>query len=460
MPGCPGEGTNIAIPMPKIPEVNFTGFEPRKAYPGTPVYLKGKNLGYVSKIYFNGEVVEGFSILSNGDELETIVPQGAQTGEIALVLTSGGAEYSDQDFIVWTGVCSNPEVTKAFKQLNKFPQGQKNEDECDVKKYGAYSNYKELRNAIQKVVGFKKLPAHKINYFNPSIVLPGQEVSIIGFSFDIYADDIQFDGKPISFRLIDDIEAKVKIPQDALFGEHEIKIISDIHGSGSAKIKIVPLPGITDFNPKNIFSNDEITISGENFYETEEISFYETTTKKDTITKNFRKESLQQIKVNAPQNPGSYIITVKAKNSYARAQTSLTVAERSLPPQITSIEPVDNSLGGNAIIHGSNLKGIISITLNGYRMRYHDDPSGNSIKIYAVLDDPLRWGIHQGVVKVKTAGGEAQAELLSNKNPVTKLVTGKEEICFGGVGKGCYGSEDGKEEWGWGSQKIVAPVGC
>jgi hypothetical protein len=34
----------------------------------------------------------------------------------------------------------------------------------------------------------------------------------------------------------------------------------------------------------------------------------------------------------------------------------------------------------------------------------------------------------------------------------------KDEYCFGAVGKGCLG--DGNREWGWGSQKIVVPVGC
>ncbi|MBI3032779.1 hypothetical protein HYY69_04850 [Candidatus Woesearchaeota archaeon] len=459
MPGCPGEGTNIAPPSQvTIPEVTITSFEPKKAYPNNVVNIKGKNLGYVSKIYFNGELVEGFSVLSNGAELQTIVPQGAQTGQITLVLTSGGAEYSEQDFIVWSGKCNNPDITKAFKQLNKWPQGEKDQDDCDVRKYGPYSNYKELRNAIRKVVGFSKLPGPKINHFNPSIVLPGQEVSIIGSSLDIYADDIQFDGKAIPFRLIDDGEVKIKIPEGALFGEHEIKIVSDIHGSGSAKIKIVPLPGITDFNPKKVYVNEEITISGENFYETEEISFYETTTQKETLTKNFRKESLeslQQIKVNAPQNPGSYIITVKAKNSYAKSQTFLIVGEKQSPPQITNIEPEDGRLGNNAIVYGDNLVGIQLITLNGYRIPgYTEDKTGKTLKLW------LSWGIDHGVIKIKTAGGEAQAELLSNKDPVTKLITGKEETCFGGVGKGCYGSEDNKEEWSWGSQKIIAPVGC
>ncbi len=461
MPGCPGEGTNIAPPpSPTIPEVTFTSFEPRKAYQMTPVFIKGKNLGYVSKVYFNGELVEGFSISPNGEELQTLVPQGAQTGEIALLLTSGAAEYSAQDFIVWTGVCSNKDVTKAFKQLNKLPQGQKDEDDCNIKKYlPSYSKYKELRNAIQKAVGFSKLSPPKIS-FNPSVALPGQEISIIGPMLDVYADEVKFDGKSIAFKLIDEKEVKLTVPEDAVFGEHEITIVSDIHGTGSAKIKIVPLPAIYSLKPSNVFTSEEITITGENLYEPQEISFYEPNTKKEVLTKNFRKESLQQIKVNAPQEPGSYIITVKAKNSFVRAQKTLSVAAKPSPPQITSIEPEEARFGGNAIVYGSNLNYIQSITLNGQRMSYTPDASGTSVTLTAVLDKPLQWGIHQGVVKIKTVSGEAQAELLSNKKLVTKLVTGKEETCFGGVGKGCYGSEDGKEEWGWGSQKIIAPVGC
>ena len=75
-------------------------------------------------------------------------------------------------------------------------------------------------------------------------------------------------------------------------------------------------------------------------------------------TKNFIKESLQQIKVNAPQNPGSYIITIKAKNSYAKTQTVLTVEAKPLPPEISNIEPEDGKLGNNAVIYGKNLRGI------------------------------------------------------------------------------------------------------
>ncbi len=455
MPGCPGEGTNI-VPPPSapIPEVTFFSVEPKKAYPHSVVYIKGKNLGYVSKVYFNGELVEGFSTTPDGTELQTIVPQNAKTGEIGLVLISGAAEYSTQDFVVWTGVCSNPDVTIAFKQLNKRPQGQKDEDDCDVKKYGAYSNYKQLRNAIQNVVGFSKLSPATINSFRPSPTLPGSDVSIYGPSLDIKADDVKFDGTSIPFRLIDENEIKIKIPQDAAFGEHEVTIVSDIHGSGKAKLKIVLLPGIHSFSPNKVFTNEEITINGENLYEPEEISFFETNTKKEILTKNFRKESLQQIKVNAPLESGSYVITMKAKNSFARTQTSLTVSPKALPPQITSIEPEDGRLGNNAIVYGNNLKGITGIYLNDNQISYTSDSSETQKTIY------VRWGIDHGLLKIKTSSGDAEAQLLSNKNPVTKLVTGKEETCFGGVGKGCYGSEDGKEEWGWGSQKIIAPVGC
>src|SRR3989344_808203 len=456
MPGCPEYGQVVYTPpQPSIPEVTMTGFEPRKGYERTVVNIKGTNLGYVSRVYFNGELVEGFSTTNNGEELQTIVPQGAETGPIDLLLTSGGSVSSDKDFVVWTGKCSNPDVTRAFNQLNILPKGKKNEDECNVTKYlRAYSNYKELRNAIKKVVGFSKLPAPKISRFNPSPASPGDEVSIIGERFDVYADEVKFDGKTISFKLIDDHELKIKIPEGANFGEHEITLISDIHGSGSGKIKIIPLPALNYFNPKKVWLNEEIKISGENFYEPQEISFFETNTKKEIITKNFKAESLEQIKVNAPQTPGSYIITVKGKNSYARSENILTVAAKPLPPEITSIEPEDGKLGNSAIIYGKNLNGLTYITLDGYKINYLTDDSDTQKTIY------VQWGIDNGLVEVKNPSGSAQAQLISNKNPVTKLITGKEETCFGGVGKGCYGSEDGKEEWGWGSQKIVAPVGC
>ena len=263
MPGCPGEGTNIVpiIPQPSIPDVTMTGFEPRTGYERTAVYIKGTNLRYVSRVYFGGELVEGFSVSPDGKELQTIVPQGAETGRITLVLTSGGTEESSQDFVVWTGKCSNPDVTKAFNQLNKLPQGNRNSGECDITRYlRAYSNYKELRNAIQKIVGFNKLPSPKIKHFNPSVALPGQEISIIGELFDIYVDEIKFNGKNTPYKFIDSKEVKITIPQETVFGEHEITIISDIHGSGSAKIKIIPLPAIYDFNPKNVWSDEEITI--------------------------------------------------------------------------------------------------------------------------------------------------------------------------------------------------------
>ncbi|MBI5065447.1 hypothetical protein HZA97_04355 [Candidatus Woesearchaeota archaeon] len=456
MPGCPGEGTNITPPpQPSIPEVSMTGFEPRKGYERTVINIKGTNLRYVSRVYFGGELVEGFSVSPDGKELQTIVPQGAETGKITLVLTSGGAVESNENFVIWTGKCSNPDVTKAFNQLNKLPQGNGNSGECNITRYvRAYSNYKELRNAIQKVVGFSKLSPPKITRFDPLVALPGQEVSIFSTMLDVYADEIKFDEKTIPFTLVSKEEVKIKIPVSAVFGEHEITVVSDLHGSGSAKIKIVPLPAINSFNPKKVWTNEEITITGENFYEPVEISFYDVNTKKEILTKTFKAESLEQIKVNAPQTEGSYIITVKGKNSYVRTETTLTVETKPLPPEITSIEPDDEMLGNTAIVYGKNLKSVNSITLNGYQINYQKDDSETQKKIY------VDWGIDHGLVEVKNPSGSAQAQLISNKNPVTKLITGKEETCFGGVGKGCYGSEDGKEEWSWGSQKIVAPVGC
>jgi hypothetical protein len=77
----------------------ITDFEPRQGVIGTSVRIQGKNLTNVLEIQFNGTSA---SFSASADDWEAVVPIGATTGPITVVLASGQAMSVDTFAVIET----------------------------------------------------------------------------------------------------------------------------------------------------------------------------------------------------------------------------------------------------------------------------------------------------------------------------------------------------------------------
>ncbi|MBS3063076.1 MAG: hypothetical protein J4203_04335 [Candidatus Diapherotrites archaeon] len=136
--------------------------------------------------------------------------------------------------------------------------------------------------------------------------------------------------------------------------------------------------------------------------------------------------------------------------------------EANRTPSISSISPDGWQIGKQPILAGGDFVNVASVTIDGAAVRF-DPRSANEI----ALPD-IEWGVDErgrkpdkpGRVRVTLANGKyTEANLISPARAITLHAEGKEEACFGGVGKACSG---GGDEWDWkfGSDKLVVPVGC
>lgn len=77
----------------------ITSFAPSQGPVGTTVELRGKNLVGTREVYFNGVATSNFKVASN-ELVIAVVPAGATTGKISLVLAGGHVAGSATDFTV------------------------------------------------------------------------------------------------------------------------------------------------------------------------------------------------------------------------------------------------------------------------------------------------------------------------------------------------------------------------
>jgi len=86
----------VQVPPPALPTVN--GFVPTSGAPGTQVTIQGTNLTGTRQVKFSGLLAPMFSITAN--QVIVAVPQGAVSGKIVIVNSSGNSVTSSTPFVV------------------------------------------------------------------------------------------------------------------------------------------------------------------------------------------------------------------------------------------------------------------------------------------------------------------------------------------------------------------------
>jgi hypothetical protein len=87
---------------------------PQEGPIGSTVILVGDHFTSTKEVYFNGVKAESFKVYYKF-LMTAVVPEGASTGKISLLLTGGGKATSQQDFIVTeatTAVVANQELLR------------------------------------------------------------------------------------------------------------------------------------------------------------------------------------------------------------------------------------------------------------------------------------------------------------------------------------------------------------
>ncbi|MGV3504775.1 MAG: T9SS type A sorting domain-containing protein [Adhaeribacter sp.] len=131
-------------------------FSPGQGEAGSSVVLKGKNLVGTREVYFNGVATRNFKVASR-EEVVAVVPAGATTGKVSLVLAGGHSAISAGDFIIVPakappGARLNLSLQEgqADKQEGRLPEG--------LAKVQAYPNPFQGQVTLQFSLG-QSLPA-------------------------------------------------------------------------------------------------------------------------------------------------------------------------------------------------------------------------------------------------------------------------------------------------------------
>lgn len=93
------EGAVVSKMIFEVLHPRLDSFSPREGLAGTVVRLKGRNLITTREIYFNGVQALNFKVASN-QEIIALVPAGATTGRVSLLLANGETVVSGKNFVV------------------------------------------------------------------------------------------------------------------------------------------------------------------------------------------------------------------------------------------------------------------------------------------------------------------------------------------------------------------------
>lgn len=294
--------------------MEITGFTPEQGYSSNEITITGKNFGTEenrAEVYFNETVATEFISYSD-TEIKVRVPVGASTGRIS-VLKDGNYAFSEKDFTYLEGATLESISTNSSYIGDEITITGKNffdVEPANVKVYfgdavttaTSVSETEIKVNVPQDVnagevnisvefVGYQTLTGLVFNVIaNPQITgiapvsgLAGNDVTITGQNF--YGADEELSNIHVFFgeyeavvKSVNSTQIKVQAPvsdsyiSDGYIDIKKVTIKYDgredlILGDGTTAIYKILLPKLTSVSPLSLGIGDELTITGENFYE-------------------------------------------------------------------------------------------------------------------------------------------------------------------------------------------------
>lgn len=437
----------------------FTGFSPASGAPGSSVRLFGSGLMAVISIRFaslSGPLAASISALSD-QAIDVVVPAGALSGPITLLLRDGRTLTSPVTFVV-TGSAAPAaptelRVTVAGSQINvSWTDNSNNESGFRLERRTAAGGYQPLAmlganitvyadtNVVPgvsycyRVKAFNAagesmysneacaLPAAStlpiISSFSPTSGAPGTQVSIRGSNF-LFGDlAILFNGFEAAVHTLSAAEAIATVPQGA--GSGPIRVINAFGSAVSASNFVVSggaglLPVINDFTPRIGTPGSTVALAGVNFDGTAQVSFNGAPASR-TVNNAF------SITATVPANASSGPIVVTTASGSAASPGVYTVTSGSSATPPTAPTGLSAQSGPFEITLRWNDN---SGNEDGFRVE-RQDSFGNFVQVAAVgantrsyTDSPLSPSTtYTYRIKAFNAAGESAASNTASARPL------------------------------------------
>ena len=307
----------------------------------------------------------------------------------------------------------------------------------------------------------------------------GDMMTIYGSNFDkvqsvIFNNNISAPFKVQTYSWGQRSEIRITIPIGAQTGPIQV-----INPAGGAKVQVTILetakpPVISSFTPQEGGAEDSVTIQGNQFKTVRQVLF---NCQQSWAGRVFCEEgkfeiiSPTQLRVTVPTGvSGNKAIVVI--NTAGEATTAQEFRIRNTP-SIREIHPAEGYPGDTVSIIGTNLNNLKTITFNGKAL---SAKSTDAWQIKVAIPEESS----DGTMTVTTIDGTAQSPTIFRvkkrppppkqepvaiqEGPKKKTInpnTGKEEYCFGAVGKMCLGVDDSiKDSTKSSVPSIFTQLGC
>ncbi|MCG8604962.1 IPT/TIG domain-containing protein, partial [bacterium] len=296
----PKEGVvapRLVVEVLNSPIPSISSFSPVSGLVGTEVTLTGFNFSGTTDVAVSGLSAADFAVDSD-TQIRAQVPDGATTGKISVTNLDGTGD-SSSDFMV-----IDPPVVTSFSPLT--------------------------------------------GSIGTLVTLSGS-----GFSGAL---EIAFNGTPAStFTIESDSEIRAEIPAGAVTG---IISVTNSAGTGvsASDFAVVFIPSLSSFTPATGVIGTELTITGENFTGTTNVSFNGTTANGFTV------DSDSQLRVEVPPAATTGKISVTNNDGTGMSTDDFVLIS---PPIISSVSPNSGPVGIEVTIAGTSFTSVTQVVFNG-----------------------------------------------------------------------------------------------
>jgi regulation of enolase protein 1 (concanavalin A-like superfamily) len=412
---------------------SISSFTPASGTVGTTVTINGTNLVGVTQVRFGGKTATFMSV--SDTRLKATVPQGANTGKIA-VTTAGGTATSKSNFIVT--------VPGAWTPLNIGTAAgatTENEDQITLTCLGGdiWSTADSLHYAYQPANGDRTFIAKLTTWETGGqasakaglMIRASTDPSAPEFTIHMTGDDRGLKVKyrtsagwstansngpvisslPVWLKLVKSGNTVLAsysadgtswtsigtaqkidgIESSYLYG---MAVVSNsISNQASATFEVPDLnrPSITQFNPTSGSVGTTVTIDGTNFVGVTAVKF-------GGKSATFIPVSDTQLLATVPQEAATGKVAVTTAGGTATSATDYVVTKST--PSISDFDPGAGPIGTIVTITGTDLTGATAVTFNGW-MAMFMPVSGNQIQATVPQEATT------GKIAVTTPGGTA-----------------------------------------------------
>lgn len=389
----------------------ITQLHPTDGIPGDTVVIYGTHLDKVKGVRFPGRMAGRFVVVSPGEMNATVPHYRAHPdnfmGPIALQ-TDKTEVKSRSPFRVWSGQCSDKNITRAFDELlATIPRGEKNLGQCDPLPYdgGKYTSYEQLALIVRQRFGYVQKAPPRITDVLVDDTTPGSNVIIKGDHF-VQVTAVLFKNQPAPFTVISAREIRAIVPIGVKIRE---VVVSTWYGTANSggSTQISHEPKISSVSPTSGEVGINVVIKGEQLMALTGVTFGGQPAK-------FTVDKAGQITATVPVTRESdVVIALVTKNGRATAPTRFHI---DYTPQISRVSPADTEPGKKVIIEGKNFYEVQAVTFG--RM-----PASISVLSADKISATVPPGADEEVI-VTTRYGSARSSV-SHTSSIARLVRGR-----------------------------------